>query len=144
MFLNKLLIIIDVMVVMFLLVFIDFNKAFDNADYWLLFCKLTDSNDSISCFGATRLLAFWYSRQTVCVRWQNVHVCSAFFNVNKGVQQGGILSPYLFRFYICDLIISITSLNTGCNFAGTNVSLLAYADDIVLYSPRRGELCSVY
>jgi len=115
--------------------FIDFNKAFDNVDYWLLFCKLIDSNDSISCFGATRLLAFWYSRQTVCVRWQNVHVCSAFFNVNKGVQQGGILSPYLFRFYIRDLIITITSLNIGCNFAGTNVSLLAYADDIVLLAP---------
>ena len=39
--------------------FIDFNKAFDNVDYWLLFCKLIDANDSISCFGATRLLAFW-------------------------------------------------------------------------------------
>ena len=47
--------------------FIDFNKAFDNVDYWLLFCKLIDSNDSIYCFGATRLLAFCYSRQTVCV-----------------------------------------------------------------------------
>ena len=69
------------------------------------------------------------------VRWQNV--CSASFSVNKGVQQGGILSPFLFRFYIRDLIISTISLNIGCNFAGrpTNVSLLAYADDIVLLAP---------
>jgi len=59
-------------------------------------------------------------------RWQNV--CSAYFSVNKGVRQGGILSPYLFRFYIRDL-------NIGCNFAGTNVSLLAYADDLVLLAP---------
>lgn len=113
--------------------FIDFNKAFDNVDYWLLFCKLIDSNDSITCFCSTRLLASWYSRQSMCVRWQNV--CSDYFNVNKGVRQGGILSPFLFRFYIRDLIFSITSLNIGCNFAGTNVSLLAYADDIVLLAP---------
>ena len=26
--------------------FIDFNKGFDNVDYWLLFSKLLDSNDS--------------------------------------------------------------------------------------------------
>ena len=53
------------------------------------------------------------------------------------MRQGGIglLSPYLFRFYIRDLIFSTISLNIGCNFAGTNVSLLAYADDLVLLAP---------
>ena len=56
-------------------------------------------------------------------------------NVNKGVRQGGILSPYLFRFYIRDLIISTIGLNIGCNFAGTTVSLLAYAEDLVLLAP---------
>jgi len=107
--------------------FIDFNKAFDSVDYWLLFSKLIDSNDSISCFCATRLLASWYSSQSMCVCWQSV--CSDYFNVNKGVRQGGILSPFLFRFYIRDLILSITS------FADINVSLLAYADDLVLLAP---------
>ena len=53
----------------------------------------------------------------------------------KGVRQGGILSPFLFRFYIRDLILSITSSNIGCNFADINVSLLAYADDLVLLAP---------
>ena len=51
--------------------FIDFNKAFDNVDYWLLFCKLVDSNPSNTCYLATRLLAFWYSSQQMCVRWLN-------------------------------------------------------------------------
>ena len=113
--------------------FIDFNKAFDNVDYWLLFCKLLDSNDSSSCFCVTRLLASWYSRQLMCVSWQNK--CSAFFSVAKGVRQGGILSPFLFRFYIRDLISSITRMNIGCNFAGLNVNLLAYAGDLVLFAP---------
>jgi len=26
---------------------IDFNKAFDNVDYWLLFCKLIDNDPRI-------------------------------------------------------------------------------------------------
>ena len=69
----------------------------------------------------------------MCVRWQSV--CSDYFNVNKCVRQGGILSLFLFRFYIKDLILAITSLNIGCYFADINVSLLAYADDLVLLAP---------
>ena len=113
--------------------FIDFNKAFDNVDYWLLFCKLLDSNDSAACFCATRLLACWYSSQAMCIQWQNEH--SSFFNIAKGVRQGGILSPFLFRVYIRDFITSISRMNVGCNLAGINVNLLAYADDLVLLAP---------
>jgi len=105
------------------------NKASDSVDYLLLFSKLTESIDSISCFFATRL-------QSMCVRWQNV--CSDYFIVNKGVlqgNQGGILSLFLFRFYIRNLMLSITSLNIGCNFTDINVNLLAYADDLVLLAP---------
>jgi hypothetical protein len=51
--------------------FIDFNKAFDNVDFWLLFCKLVDNNPSNTCHIATRLLAYWYSSQQMSVRWQN-------------------------------------------------------------------------
>ena len=29
--------------------FIDFNKAFDNVDFWLLFCKLIDKNNGSAC-----------------------------------------------------------------------------------------------
>ena len=113
--------------------FIDFNKAFDNVDYWLLFCKLVDNNFSSSCVAATRLLAYWYSRQQMFVRWQNA--VSASFSVANGVRQDGILSPFLFRFYICDLIDKITKMNVGCLFAGRSINLLAYADDMVLLAP---------
>ena len=39
---------------------------------------------------------------------------------------------FLFRFYIRDLIFSITCTNVGCKLLGINVNLLAYADDLVL------------
>ena len=113
--------------------FIDFNKAFDNVDYWLLFCKLIDNDSSNRCCLATRLLAFWYSSQQMFVRWQNTS--SGLFMIFNGVRQGGILSPFLFRFYIRDLIVQVTKLSIGCNYFGTNVNILAYADDIVLLAP---------
>jgi len=66
------------------------------------------------------------------LRWQNVRC--RYFSGNKGVRRGGILSPFLFRFYIRDLMLSIASLNIGCNFAD-KVNLLAYADDLVFTCP---------
>ena len=53
----------------------------------------------------------------------------------NGVRQGGILSPFLFRFYIRELIDRVTKLNIGCGYFGTNINLLAYADDMVLLAP---------
>jgi len=41
----------------------------------------------------------------------------------------------LFRFYIRNLVDRITKLNIGCHYFGTNITLLAYADDIVLLAP---------
>jgi hypothetical protein len=67
------------------------------------------------------------------VRWQNES--SALFRIYNGVRQGGILSPFLFRFYIRDLVVKITNMKVGCNFGGINMNLLAYADDLVLLAP---------
>jgi len=53
------------------------------------------------------------------------------------VHQGGILSPYLFGFYIRNIIDVITSVRRpiGYNVSGEMINLLCYADDIVLLSP---------
>jgi len=48
--------------------FIDFTKAFDKVNYWKLFTKLIDDDVNVKVVG---LLAFWYSRQQMCVKWQN-------------------------------------------------------------------------
>jgi len=121
--------------------FIDFNKAFDNVNYWLLFCKLIDNDTSVTCCAATRLLAYWYSNQQMSVRWQNIS--STYFRIANGVRQGGILSPFLFRFYLRDLITRVTALNLGCTFAGRIINLLAYADDMVVLAPSWQALQSI-
>ena len=48
---------------------------------------------------------------------------------------GGILSPYSFRFYVCDIIDVITSMRIGCNVNGQMINLLCFADDTMLLSP---------
>ena len=67
------------------------------------------------------------------VRWQNFS--SAIFSIGNGVRQGGSLSPFLFRFYIRDLISMVTNRKLGCSIAGKTINLLAYADDMVLLAP---------
>ena len=113
--------------------FIDFKKAFDRVDYWLLFTKILDSNKTQLCYAATRLLAYWYSHQQVFVRWQGNY--SESFNIGRGVRQGGMLSPFLFKLYVRDMIKMVVGSEIGCNIAGCFVNILAYADDMVLLAP---------
>ena len=53
-----------------------------------------------------------------------------------GVRQGEVLSPYLFRFYVRDIIQAITRMNVGCSVGGFMINLLCFADDnMVLLAP---------
>ncbi len=110
--------------------FVDFSKAFDKVNYWKLFNKLLDDEVDVS---VVRVLAFWYSRQEVSVRW-NLTVSES-FNTGNGTRQGGILSPYLFTRYIRDLLHKLESSQYGCIIGGMRINVLAYADDIVLLAP---------
>jgi len=87
----------------------------------------------VACRLSVGLLAYWYSHQLLSVRWQNC--TSGCFNIDKSVRQGGVLSPFLFSFYIRGLIDKVIKLNVGCNIAGTMVNLLVYADGTVLLAP---------
>lgn len=110
--------------------FIDFSKAFDSVNYWLLFSKLL--SDGVNCF-VVNILAYWYSSQKVIVRWAGC--ISPPFIVGNGTRQGSILSPYLFTRYVRDLVCQIASLKVGCYISGVCCNILLYADDIVLLAP---------
>jgi len=55
------------------------------------------------------------------------HIWTATFQINFGVRQGSVLSPYLFALYLDDLGKLIDPAN-GCY-------AILYADDILLLSP---------
>ena len=50
------------------------------------------------------------------------------------MKQGGILSPALFQAYIDDLIHQCTKANIGATLNKLNVSIIVYADEIILLS----------
>jgi len=108
-------------------------KAFDYVDYWLLFSKLFESSSVVKLWLCTRLFAYWYCNQLVYVQWGSVN--SEYFHVLTGVRQGGVLSPYLFCFYVRDTIQAITRMNVGYSVGGSVINLLCFADDMVLLAP---------
>ena len=68
----------------------------------------------------------------VCVKGANG--LTEYFLTLQGLQQGAILSPYLFAFYVNNLpgFLKAGNPNGGINIAGIDVLLLMYADDLVL------------
>ena len=56
------------------------------------------------------------------------------------MKQGDKSSPTLFSMFINDLAADVKNLNCGVNAGGINVSILLYADDIVLIAPDENRL----
>ncbi len=75
---------------------------------------------------------------------------SQLFDILTGVKQGGFLSPFLFNNFIDELIILCADSKKGAIFDELNVSIIVYADDILLISPLDSDLqflldlCSKY
>ena len=97
--------------------FLDASKAFDRVSHYVLFDKLLKRGVPLY---VVRILIFWYTSQTMYVRWNNV--LSSGFGVSNGVRQGGILSSYLFCVYMDDLSIKLNDIKVGCTI-GTTLSV---------------------
>ena len=110
--------------------FMDASKAFDKVCHWTLFKKLIERGLPALI---TRLLIYWYSSQTVYIRWANS--TSFHFEVSNGVRQGGVLSPVLFNVYMDGLSSVLANSFIGCSISNLLYNHLFYADDIVLLSP---------
>ena len=58
-----------------------------------------------------RILLFWYSKQTVCIKWRTC--MSDYFCIFNGVRQSKIFSPKLFFVYVDDLSDKLIKSKTG-------------------------------
>ena len=119
--------------------FLDASKAFDRVNHSKLFDTLVKRGDP---FYIIRIIRFWYTSQTMYVRWNNV--MSSGFKVSNGVRQGGILSPYLFCVYADELSRMLNNVNAGCFVGASLVNHLMYADDLVLLAPSAAGLSFCY
>lgn len=59
---------------------------------------------------------------------------SELFQTTVSVRQGGACSPALFSIYIEDLIYRIDAADPGINIGILKISILAYADDLLIMS----------
>ena len=109
-----------------LLIFIDFQKAFDSLEWNFLLRCLESFN-----FGASliRWLFTFYKNIQSCVI--NNGIISDFFTLGRGVRQGDPLSPHLFVIAAEILAISIrqNSMIKGITIEKNETKLLQYPDD---------------
>ncbi len=107
--------------------FIDLKKCFDFIDRDLLLYKLLLNKIDGKMYNSIKSI---YASSTSCIRINNK--LTDWFNCTTGVKQGCNLSPTLFTVFANDLVQEINDLDLGIKLDDTKVSMLMYADDIVL------------
>ena len=91
----------------------------------------------------TCLLRNLYASQRATVR--TGHGTTHWFQIEKGIYQGCILSPCLFNFYAEYIIrnAGLEEVQVGIKIAGRNINHLRYADDTTLMAESEKELKSL-
>ena len=116
--------------------FIDYAKAFycvDHNKLWKILKEMGIS-DHLTC-----LLRNLYAGQEATVR--TAHGTTDWFQIGKGVRQGCILSPCLFKFYAEYIMrnIGLEEAQDGIKIARRNINNLRYADDPTLMAESEEE-----
>ena len=91
----------------------------------------------------TCLLRNTYAGQETTVR--TLHETTQWFKIGKGLQQGYILSPYLFNLYAEYIVWNarLDESQAGIKIAGRNINNLRHADDTTLMAESEEELKSL-
>jgi hypothetical protein len=109
---------------------LDLSKAFDKTNHYGLYLKLMEKKVPVHLL---RLIQHWYSMSMTCVKW-GCQV-SKYVRLRTGVRQGGVLSPFLFAVFIDGIVRNVISSRLGCHIGLSCVSVILYADDIILLAP---------
>ena len=118
------------------LCFIVYSKAFDCVSHPQLWTTMKKM--SFLCY-LVKLIASLYQNQQSAVRTSGGD--TEWFEIQRGVRQGCILSPNLFNIYSENIMREVLDgFNGGVKFGGTKITDLRYADDTTLICNSRHEL----
>ena len=106
--------------------FIDYEKAFDSIEHFIIFETLRKINVNETY---VKILENIYKRATARVHLDN-HVSEP-FAIGRGVRQGDPMSPKLFTAVI-EEIFKKADLDKGINIGGERLQNLRFANDIAL------------
>ena len=115
--------------------FVDMSKAYDFVSHDILFEILEKSSLPRIL---VRIIKFMYKNSWAYVTYNGVK--GKLWRVHRGTRQGGILSPLLFNVYIKSIIEDVLLCGVGCQLNYYLLSILVYADDILLLAPSVGGL----
>ncbi|XP_060587764.1 uncharacterized protein LOC132743245 [Ruditapes philippinarum] len=115
--------------------FIDLRKCFDFVDREMQMYKLLLNGVDGKLYNSIKSI---YNHTVSCVRINGR--LTEWFQCVNGVKQGDNLSPTLFSVFVNDLVTEINNLDLGVKIDDTSVSMLLYADDIVLIAKSEADL----
>ena len=107
---------------------------FDYIDHDLLRHKLLEIGIDDDIY---RVIKSIYTKPESCVAVRDR--LSGWFPVKSSVRQGDSLSPILFAVCINDLADDLRRLGKGISIGDDSISILMYADDVVLLSGRASD-----
>ena len=115
--------------------FVDYTAVFDSVQRCLLLYALKQAGVSGKFLRITNAL-YTYTQSAVKVNSK----ITQWFYTQTGIRQGQNDSPTAFAVFINSLALKIKSLNLGVRMGTHHVSILLFADDIVLLAENEGSL----
>ena len=111
---------------------LDVSKAFNSICHSQLCYSLLQLGANASTIST---LCFWYANSYVQLK--SGDTCVGNIPTRSCLRQGGVLSPYLFNACLYSVLPCI---NPSCFLGLTNLSHIAYADDLLLISRTKSSL----
>ena len=115
---------------------LDAEKEFDKVWRDGLFLKLIDKMES----PIWNLLKKYYDSSRGVILDEITNTFSDPFDIETGVKQGGHLSSFEYNALVDELIQNIIDMEIGAHIGVINVSIIVYADDILIICPRSKHL----